>query len=275
VTGFVPVAQTNPLAGLRVDAGTVTQAVLVLVVAYVLARLVAAGLSFVAERAGDRRIAVKVFIPLARFVIYAVATASILGGIFQLGSTELVAAGGLLGAALGFGIKDLFASVIGGLVVVFERPYRVGDKVGLGEHYGEVTDVGLRATRLVTPDDTEVVVPNLAIFGEPVANANAGAAELLAVAEVHVAPTADRERAVDIVREAALTSPYVRLSGEHPVTVIVEDDPHYTTIKGKAYVADLRDEYPFTSDVTRRALAGFDEAGIERPQFAPDQGGPA
>lgn len=270
MTGLLPVLQSNPLAELQIDAGTVAQAALVLAAAYVLARFVSAGLSAVAERAGSRRITVKVFVPLVRFVIYAVAVASIIGGIFQFGSTQLVAIGGLLGAALGFGLKDLFASVIGGLVVVFERPYRVGDKVQLGEYYGEVTDVGLRATRLVTPDDTEVVVPNLAIFDDPVANANAGAAELLAVTEVHVAPTADRERAVEIVREAALTSPYVRLSEEHPVTVIVEDEPHYTTIKGKAYVADLRDEFPFTSDVTRRALAAFDEAGVERPQFAPD-----
>jgi small-conductance mechanosensitive channel len=261
----------DPLAGLRLDAGAILQAVLVLALAYVLARAVTAGLSAVAERAGERRIAVKVFIPLTRFLIYAVAIASILGGIIQLGPTQLVAAGGLLGAALGFGLKDLFASVIGGLVVVFERPYRVGDKITLDGHYGEVTDVGLRATRLVTPTDTEVVVPNLSIFGDSVANANAGAAELLATAELHVAPTADREQAVELVREAALTSPYVRLSGDHPVTVIVEDGPRYTTIESRAYVADLRDEALFRSDVTRRALAAFDEADIERPAYLPDE----
>jgi small-conductance mechanosensitive channel len=258
--------QTDPLAGLRVDPGTVTQAVLVLVVAYVLARLVAAGLSAVAERAGDRRITVKVFVPLAKFAVYAVAVASILGPVLRLDSAQLVAAGGLLGAALGFGLKDLFAGVIGGLVVVFERPYRVGDKVTLGEHYGEVTDVGLRATRLVTPDDTEVVVPNHTVFDDSVANTNAGEPEMLAVAELHVAPTADRDRAAEIVREAALTSPFVHLSDEHPVTVVVEDEPYHTTIRGKAYAADLRDEFLFTSDVTRRALAAFDVEGIERPE---------
>jgi small-conductance mechanosensitive channel len=262
---------SDPLADLRLDAAAILQAVLVLALAYVAARVVTAGLSAIAERAGERRIAVKVFVPLARFLIYAVALASVLGGIFQLSSTQLVAAGGLLGAVLAFGIQDLFASVVGGLVVVFERPYRVGDKVTLGGHYGEVTDVGIRATRLVTPTDTEVVVPNLAVFGDPVANANAGAAELLATAELHVAPTADRERAVDLVREAALTSPYVRLSADHPVTVIVEDGPRYTTIESRAYVADLRDESLFRSDVTRRALAAFDAAGIERPAYLPDE----
>jgi small-conductance mechanosensitive channel len=268
---LVPVqaaAATDPLAGLRLDGVTLAQSALVLLVAYVIARLAAAGLSALAERAGDRRITIKVFVPLVKFLVYAVAVASILGPILRLGSTELVAAGGLLGAALGFGLKDLFASVIGGLVVVFERPYRVGDKVTLDDHYGEVTDVGLRATRLVTPDDTEVVVPNLSIFSEAVANTNAGAPEMLAVAEVHVAPTADRERAVEIVRDAALTSPFVHLSAEHPVTVIVEDEPHYTTLRAKAYAGDLRDEFLFTSDVTRRALAAFDEADIERPRPA-------
>jgi small-conductance mechanosensitive channel len=119
----------------------------------------------------------------------------------------------------------------------------------------------------VTPDDTEVVVPNQTVFDDSVANTNAGAPEMLAVAELHVAPTADRDRAAEIVREAALTSPFVHLSDEHPVTVVVEDEPYYTTIRGKAYAADLRDEFLFTSDVTRRALAAFDAEGIERPEM--------
>ncbi|MFT4881842.1 MAG: small-conductance mechanosensitive channel, partial [Salinirussus sp.] len=155
---------------------------------------------------------------------------------------------------------------VGGLVVIVEKPYRVGDKVRVGDDYGEVTDISLRATRLVTDDDATVVVPNAAFFTENVANANSGSQELMAVVELTVAPGADVERAADIVEEALVTSAYVYVDDDHPVVVRVEDNVYHRTIEGKAYVADLRDEFAFTSDVTRRALAAFEEAGIETPK---------
>ena len=64
----------------------------------------------------------------------------------------------------------MFAGVVGGLVLVIERPYRVGDTVEIGDDYGEVTGIGLRSTTLRTPDDTAVRVPNAALFTSNVAN---------------------------------------------------------------------------------------------------------
>jgi len=269
VSGAVPV----PLVGvgdLQVDLSTLAGALAVLVGAYIAARVVATVLSVAAEYSGSRRIGIKVFIPVAKFAIYGAAVYLVLGPLLQLSATQLLAVSGLLGAALGFGLRDLVAGIIGGLVVIVEKPYRVGDKVRVGDDYGEVTDISLRATRLVTPDDTAVVVPNATFFTENVANANSGEPEMMAVAEVSVAPDADIERAVEIVEEALVTSRYVYVDDDHPVAVRVEDEVYHRTIKGKAYVADLRDEFAFTSDVTRRALAAFEEADIETPEL-PDR----
>ena len=266
-------AQPAPLAGvagLQFDPSTLAGVLAVLVGAYVGARVVAALLSAAAEYSVNRRIGIKVFIPVAKFAIYGTALYLVLGPLLRLSATQLLAVSGLLAAALGFGLRDLAAGVIGGLVVIVEKPYRVGDKVSIGDHYGEVTDISLRATRLVTDDDTGVVVPNATFFTENVANANGGDPEMMVVTELAVAPEADIGRAADIVEDALVTSKYVYVGDDHPVAVRVEDEVYYRTVTGKAYVADLRDEFAFSTDVTRRALAAFEEAGVETPEV-PDR----
>jgi small-conductance mechanosensitive channel len=140
----------------------------------------------------------------------------------------------------------------------------------MGEHYGEVVDIGVRSTTLVTPTDTLVVVPNFTLFNDSVANANTSDAEMLVVVEFYVDPDADVERATDIVEDALVTSPYVFVSDATPASVVVEDDLYYRTIRGKAYVNDLRSEVRFKTDVTERVLDAFDDAGIESPKVSGD-----
>lgn len=250
---------------LDLDLLVLVNAAVVLTLAYLVARGVTVVLSALAERASRRRITVAMFIPVAKFLIYGTAVYLVVGPLFRLSPTQLLAVSGLLGAALGFGLKDLFAGVIGGLVIILERPYQVGDKVTIRDHYGEVADVGLRATTLTTPDDTAVRIPNAMLFTESVANANAGRPEMMVVVEVAVAPEADVARARAVVRDALVTSRYAFVDDNHPVAVFVEDETYYRTVRGKAYVADLREEFAFASDVTERAFAAFEAEGIETP----------
>jgi small-conductance mechanosensitive channel len=256
-----------------VDAATVVAAASTFVVAYLLARGVALLLQQASELTVEHRITIKTFIPVLRFTIYSVAVVVVIGPVFRLSTTQLLAFSGVLGAVLGLGIQDLFANVVGGFVIVFERPYRPGDKVQIGDHYGEVVDVGIRSTTLVTNDDDTVLVPNYKFFTEAVANANAGDAELMVVSEVYLAHGADIERGREILRDVMRTSRYVYVSEDHPLTVRVDHDPAYVTLRGRAYVNDVRHEFAFESEVTRRTLAALDEEGIERPDVAAMPGG--
>ncbi|MDS0220528.1 hypothetical protein NDI54_04085 [Haloarcula sp. S1AR25-5A] len=63
--------------------------------------------------------------------------------------------------------------------------------------------------------------------------------------------------------------PATLLGDDHPAVVRVEDGTYYRTVGAKAYVADLRDEFAFTSDVTERALTAFDREGIDTPERPP------
>lgn len=253
------------LGGLELNLQLLLQTAGVLLGAYLLARFGTVGISALAERVPRRRIVINMLVPVVKFVVYGSAVYVIARPLLDLSATQVLAFSGVLGAALGFGLKDLFAGIVGGLVVIMEKPYRVGDKVEIDGSYGEVTGIGLRSTTVTTPDDTDVHVPNAALFTENVINENAGAPEMMVVVEVAVARSADIGPATDIVEEALVTSKYVAVDEEHPVSVVVEDRGYHRVLKGRAYVADLRDEFAFSSDVTERTLAAFEEAGIESP----------
>jgi len=210
--------------GIDIDPMTVLTAVFVLVLAYAVARVLSLSLSALADRVAQHRFRVTMLIPLLKFAVYGTALYLVATTLFELTSTQLVAFSGLLGAAIGLGLKDLLADIVGGLVLVLEQPYQVGDKVALGEHYGEITDIGLRSTQLVTPNDTAVVVPNFVFLNQSVSNANTSDAEMLVVVEFYIDVDADAQRAREIVEEALVASPYVFVSPDHPTTVLVEDD---------------------------------------------------
>ncbi|MCU4799158.1 mechanosensitive ion channel family protein [Halobacteria archaeon HArc-gm2] len=252
--------------GFSLDPAVVVQALLVLVGAYVAGRTVSGALTRIADRFLAQRFRVTLLIPIVKFVIYGGAlyvTATLL---FKLTTAQLVAFSGVLGVAVGLGLKDLFADIVGGLVLVTEQPYQIGDMVTIGNHYGEVVDIGIRSTKLYTLDDTMVTVPNYLFFNEAIANANDGNAEMLVTVTFQVDPGSDANRARDIVEEALLSSQYVYVSDAAPVEVFVSDELHYRMVEGRAYVNDLRNQLRFESDVSERVLAAFAAADIESPQ---------
>jgi small-conductance mechanosensitive channel len=263
-----------------INAFTLLGSLALLLLAYAASRISAYVLTILSERKvlniiGLNRITIKMLIPLLKFTFYFAAIYYILAGVFDIASDQLILFSGLLGAGLGFGLKDLFADVIGGLLIILERPYQIGDKITMGSHYGEVEDIGLRATRLVTPDDTLVSVPNGSIFQNPVLNVNAGSLEMMVVIDLFIDPSCDAALAMHILKEALVTSKYIRLSEKHPHVILLKDFPFYKRIRAKGYANDLRYEFPFETDVTRRAWQEFERAGIRPPRMGVvEMGGP-
>jgi small-conductance mechanosensitive channel len=260
---------SSHLAGIRLTLGNVLNAAVIVLVAVVVAKLLGVALSRVADRYARHRFRVMVLIPLLQIAVYGVAAYFVLAFLFRLSFLQFVTVAGLFGVALGLGVKDLVADVVGGLVLVAERPFQVGDKVAIGDHYGEVVAIGLRSTRLLTPTHTLAVLPNFTVFNEAVRNTNTSDTEMMVAIEFSVDPETDLARAVDILEDAMVTSPYVYVAEDAPYTVEVEDELNHRLLRGKAYVSELRNEYAFKTDVTTRVLETFDEEGIRSP------GGPA
>jgi moderate conductance mechanosensitive channel len=251
-----------------IETQTLISMILIFLAAYVLGRIVTSILSKVSEKMSrDGRVKVKMIIPAVKFGIYFIAFYYILREIFKIFGPELFLLSGLVGAAIGFGIKDLFADFIGGIVIIFEKPYQVGDKIAIGDYYGEVTDIGLRETRLVTPDDNTVTAPNSLILDETVASGNYGSPEMMVVTDLFIASESDVKTAMRILRETVVSSKYVYISKRNPITMLHKSLPFYTRLRAKAYVNDLRYEFEFESDVHTRAWIEFKNKGIKAPQL--------
>lgn len=211
------------------------------------------GTELLAAKFGRYRLQISSFYPLLRLGIWVGSIAFTIVVVFNPPVNTLLTVGASAGLAIGLGAQDLIKNVIAGIVILFDRPFRTGDMVQVGEHYGEVIDIGLRSIRIRTFDDSEVTLPNNAVLGQAVSNSNSGALDELVVAEFHLPATVDVQEVKQLAMEAAACSPYVYL--KKPVNVLVEDVFDYTFLtrfKVKAYVLDIRYERLFSSDVLER-----------------------
>ena len=123
----------------------------------------------------------------------------------------LLMTGGIAGIALGFAAKDTLANLFSGFFILADAPYQVGDFVVLesGER-GQVTDVGLRSTRLLTRDDIEVTVPNAVIGNAKIINESGGRWEKERIrVKVGVAYGSDVDRVRRVLMEIAEGNPSI------------------------------------------------------------------
>ena len=220
-------------------------------------------LEALAERSVRRRLTFKSLVPIVRMFLWAMAVFIILSTVFRVDAQGILAASAALGVALGFAAQDILKNVFGGLIVVFDQPFQVGDKITVGQTYGEVVSIGLRSTRIQTAQDTLVTVPNAVIVQEEVSNTSSGRLTCQVTAECFLPGGVDEKKAKRIAFEAAVTSPYLFL--EKPIRVLVSDEfreAFLTRIEVRAYVLDPRFETLFRSDVTERARDGFRAAGL-------------
>lgn len=84
-------------------------------------------------------------------------------GILGINITALVAGLGLTGFALGFALKDIISNLLAGILIILYSPFRVGDRIKVGSHEGEVKEINLRYT-VVENDGERILIPNSTMF---------------------------------------------------------------------------------------------------------------
>ncbi len=87
---------------------------------------------------------------------------------FDLSGLSMILGG--LAVGMGFGLRDFASNIVGGVMLLIERPVREGDLITLGEHEGRVTHIGIRSMRLASWDNMEVLIPNAETFNKPFTN---------------------------------------------------------------------------------------------------------
>ena len=203
---------------------------------------------------------------ITRFLVLIVAIVLVASSLFSFSSEALLAVGGSAAVAIGFAFKDLLASLMAGIILLFDRPFQVGDRISFDDTYGEV-EIGLRAVRVQTLDDNLVSIPNHRFLNDSVSSANAGELHQMCAFPFWVGCNEDIESAKRIVYEATASSRYVFI--DLPITVSVREGPvphgaerFVVELKVKAHVFDGRYETAFGTDITERVKSAFKAAGI-------------
>ncbi len=164
-----------------------------------------AGLSRLADRVTwlEAR-TLPLFDNLSKIVIFSFAIYCFLV-VWDLNLSAWLASAGIMGIAVGFAAKDTLANLFGGLSVIMDAPYKIGDFINLdsGER-GRVVKIGLRSTRLLTRDDVEITLPNAHIANAKVVNESGGPYEKTRITiSVGVAYGSDVDRVREVLQEAA------------------------------------------------------------------------
>ncbi len=238
--------------------------IVLLIIGYLVIRIVVKILELFAEKSAKLRITIKSIIPILRIIIWSLVILIIIRGIYNPPIETLFAMTASIAIAVGLAAQDLLKNVFGGIMLLFDRPFQVGDKIEAGKYYGEVIQIGLRATRIVTPDDSTVSVPNMELMNTSVSNANSGELNCQVVAEIYLPIDVDTEKVRKIATETAQVSKFIYLN--KPIVVLffneINNKRSYLKMRIKAYVMDIRYEFQFQSDMTEIVLRELLAQGI-------------
>ncbi len=206
---------------------------------------------------------------IVRFGIVAV------GGIFALDRlglnvAPLLAGAGVLGLALSLAAKDTLSNLIAGVLLILDRPFQVGDRIELWSApnetgtWGDVIEIGLRATKICNPDNLVIVVPNNEIMRRDIVNYTASGDHMRLRIPFAVEYESDLEAAKRAIREVAAATAGVK--PEPPPVVIVRGfGPSEVNLELRVWIEQARERRAIADHITERVMGAFAEGGIRIP----------
>ncbi len=151
---------------------------------------------------------VETVLSLAHYCILFLGAAVILNSA-GLNLSALAVLAGAIGIGLGFGLQNIADNFISGLIIMFERPIKVGDRVDVGEITGQVRRIGMRSTTVLTNDNISTIIPNSKFVSDQVINwSHSGGIVRLRI-PISVSYKSDPKHVVKILEEVISNSPKV------------------------------------------------------------------
>lgn len=237
-------------------------ALLVLAIFYAVYRLVYGLLAGVLDRTGADPGVRYILGQLTRYGLLAVAVLSALGQVgIEVGS--LLAGLGILGLAVGLAAQDSLANLIAGITILWDRPFRVGDNVTVAGTFGEVREIGLRSTRILTVEQLDAILPNREVINQKIVNHTRNPRLRLGVS-VAIAYREDTREAREVILEKVRGHELIR-EEPAPEVVVRELADSGVNLELRVWLIDPYDERKALFALTELAKLALDEAGIEIP----------
>jgi len=169
-----------------------------------------------------------------------------------------------LGVGLGFGLQEIFANLVSGIILLFERPIRVGDTVTIGDVTGKVSRIQMRATTIMDWDQKELVVPNKTFITGELVNWTLSDAITRVVIPVGIAYGSDVEKAHQVMMETVQSTPLV-LKDPEPCVLFMEFGDSALNFSVRVFVSETGHRLPIIHDLHVRLEKALRENDIKIP----------
>jgi small-conductance mechanosensitive channel len=190
--------------------------------------------------------------------------------VLGLNIMPFVAGAGVAGIAIGFAAKDTLSNLIAGVLLIIDRPFEIGDRIEIwtapknSATWGDVIDVGLRATKIRTTDNIVIVIPNNEIMKRDIINYTTITKEIRVRIPIGIAYDADIKKAKELIIRTALELDWV-MSDPAPRVMVKNFGDSSVDLEARIWINEPRQRIHTISHVTDRVKEVFQQEGIEIP----------
>ncbi len=181
-----------------------------------------------------------------------------------------IAGAGVAGIAIGFAAKDTLSNLIAGVLLIIDRPFEVGDRIEVwaapsgSSTWGDVIDIGLRATKIKTTDNIVIVIPNNEIMKRDIINYTIITSKIRVRINIGVAYDADIKKAKELIIKVAGFAEWIAKEPA-PKVVVRNFGESSVDLQLRVWINDARKRMDTISYITDNIKTMFDKEGVEIP----------
>jgi potassium efflux system protein len=182
---------------------------------------------------------------------------------FDFTGLSLVLGG--LAVGMGFGLRDFASNIVGGLMLLIERPVREGDLVTIGDYEGRVAHIGIRSMRVSSWDNMEVLIPNAETFNKPFTNWTHQDSVVRTIVPIKVSRQDSPEQVQALILKILMQTPEI-LVDPVPHVFLTQIDEALIAFEARYFInVDLHTRFEVRSKVLFAVTDAFKAAGIKAP----------
>jgi len=171
---------------------------------------------------------------------------------------------GLLSVGIGFGLQNVTSNFISGLILLFERPIKIGDRITVGHTEGDVIAINMRSTTIRSLNNISIIVPNTEFISSQVINWSHGDPKVRLVVQVGVSYNSDLDAVFRALQEVAEESPNV-LKNPAPDVLFSGFGDSSWNMELRIWLEDPKNYYSTRSEINCAIVHKFRQYGIEIP----------
>lgn len=203
---------------------------------------------------------------LSRIIQYTIITIGVLVtfDIIGIDLSSLTVIFGLLSVGIGFGLQNITSNFMSGLIILFERPISVGDRVMVSDIEGDVTEINIRSTMVRTVNNISIIVPNSEFVSKDVINYSHGDPTYRLDINVGVAYGSDLDTVLKALREVADQNEHVMKNPEPEVHLSDFGDSSWN-MQLRAWIEDVKEHPRVRNELNQAIVRTFDKYDIKIP----------